>query len=176
VTNGVSDRAGTAGGLNSRRLALVFAAVAVLCGGVVWFGAARLAPALFGLDCEPESTPSVSPVYTDTTSVARLFPKLGAFTGVHWQTRAVRPRTCPDVGPMDHVTEGVVTLSPEPAARYRAGFRWDTAAPDIAAALQPFVPKSPQWTRSAEFDNATGPGGFFLDAASGTLYFVHHTS
>ncbi len=158
------------------RLALASAALAVVCGGAVCFAAARIAPAIVGLDCTPASTPSVSPVYTDATRVTRLFPKLRPFGEAHWRVREVRPRTCPDIGPMDYVTEGLVTLPAETAAAYRSGYPWTPAAPEIPATLAELAPRGARWTHSAEFDAATGPGTFYADAGSGALYFVHHTS
>ncbi len=158
------------------RLALVFAALAVVCGGAVCFAAARIMPALLGLDCTPATTASVSPVYTDRTTVTRLFPRLGPFADAHWQIREARPRTCPDIGPMDLVTEGSVTLGAQTAAVYRGGYPWaPVASLEIPAALREFVPAGASWVHSREFDAAIGPGRFYADTGSATLYFVHHS-
>jgi hypothetical protein len=158
------------------RLALVFAALTVLCGGAVCFAAVRIAPVLLGLDCEPSQTPSVSPVYTDTVAVSRRFPRLGPIEQAHWQSRQARPRTCPDIGPMDYITEGLVTLEPQTAAGYRRDHSWTPATPEIPAALAASVPAGARWTHSQDFDAAMGTGTFYADAGSATLYFVHHTS
>jgi hypothetical protein len=157
------------------RLALAFAALAVLCGGAVCVAAVQIGPALVGMDCEPSQTPSVSPVYTDATAVARLFPRLGPFEEAHWQTREARPRTCPDIGPMDYIKEGVVTLRAETAAGYRTGYAWTPATPQIPATLAVFAPAGARWVHSHELDTAIGPGTFYADAGGAALYFVYHT-
>jgi len=158
------------------KLVLAFAVLAVVCGGAACFAAVQIAPALVGLSCEPSQTPSVSPVYTDTTTVARLFPKLGAFQEAHWQTREARPRTCPDIGPMDYVKEGVVTLLPETAQQYREGYLWSFETPEIPPALAGFAPAGARWSHSQQFDAMIGTGRFYVDPVSPALFFVHHTT
>jgi len=162
----------------NQRLLLGIAAAVVLCGGAVCYGAARIVPALLDLDCEPSSTPSVSPVYTDVTAVARRFPTLPPIQTAHWQTREVRPRTCPDIGPMDYIHEGAVGLPAEAVTGYRGAYAWQPATPEIQPALRPYVPAAAAWTGSPAFDAAIGAGDtrFFLDAASGTLYYVLRTT
>jgi hypothetical protein len=116
----------------------------------------------------------VSAVSTDADRVAKLFPALGPVTGAHWQSREARPRTCPDIGPMDYVYEGIVTLA---APIDRSRYVWQPASLSIAAALSAYAPPNAQWRESRDFNDAIAPSArFYLDDGSDTVYFVSTTS
>jgi hypothetical protein len=157
---------------------LVLAGLAVLCGGAVCAGAVVLVPAALDLGgCVSATAPATSAVRTDTARVRELLPGLGAFDGVHWQAREVRPRTCPDFGPMDYVYEGAVVLAAATAQAYRQGYRWTPAVPQVTPELRPFAPAEARWMGSAELTRqvVADRGEVAIDLDSGTLHFVYRT-
>jgi hypothetical protein len=143
---------------------------------------ARLVPDILSLSgCVNATAPAVSAVSTDTAKVSTLFPRLDATQAVHWQSREARPRTCPDIGPMDYFYEGLVVLRPDAATTYRTAYQWTPAAPDIQPALRQYAPVNADWRQSRAFhDSVAGPGDlssrFFLDVGSATVYFTTGTS
>ena len=146
-------------------VALVLAALTALCVGVGCVGVAAVGPGTL-LGCETDPTPAVPAVRDDPKRVAELFPKLGEVREVHWQVREARPRTCPDLGPMDYLFDGLVSLAADPA-----GYTWQpTAAPAIPKGLVELAPRAVAWQVSTDFDAAMG-GSFHLDPDSHTLYF-----
>ena len=164
----------------STKIALVVSGLTLLCvvgvcGAAV---AARTAlPSLMG--CKDATAPTVSSVVDRPEHIRELFPKLGSVTAVHWQEREARPRTCPEIGPMDYILSGFAVLAPETATEYRQRYTWTAAtAPEVPADLRTFAPTSPQWTSSADFDRDISGGQpvFRFDHDSGTLYFTRGTT
>jgi hypothetical protein len=154
----------------------------VVCAGVVCFGVARLVPDVLSLGgCVNATAPAVSAVSTDAAKVSTLFPQLTGVQAVHWQSRESRPRTCPDIGPMDYFYEGLVVMRPDAAVTYRTGYGWAPAAPDIRPALRQYAPGNADWRQSRGFHDAVAGAAdvssyFFVDLGSGTVYFTTGTS
>jgi hypothetical protein len=146
-------------------VALIVVGLTALCVGAVCLGATAIGPgAIFGCDTDP--TPAVPTVQDDPHQVAELFPRLGAVRAVHWQIRDARPRTCPDLGPMDYVYDGLVVPAADPSGFVLA----PAAAPAIPPGLAELAPRSASWQTGAAFDAAMG-GSFWFDPGSHTLYF-----
>jgi hypothetical protein len=147
-------------------LALVLAGLTALCMVGACLGLAAVGPGTL-LGCNTDPTPAVPTVLDDPKRVAELFPRLGDVRGVHWQIRDARPRTCPDIGPMRYVYDGLVALAADPT-----GYAFVPAAapPAIPAGLAPLAPAGARWQTSADFDAAQG-ASFWLDPGSHTLYF-----
>jgi hypothetical protein len=151
-------------------VALVVVGLTALCVGAVCLGATAIGPGTI-LGCDTDPTPAVPTVQDDPHQVAELFPRLvphlGEVRTVHWQIRDARPRTCPDLGPMDYVYDGLVV----PAADPVAGFAFAPAgAPAIPPGLAELAPPGAAWQVSGAFDTAMG-GKFWFDPGSHTLYF-----
>jgi hypothetical protein len=150
----------------------------VVCAGVLCVGVLRVVPDVLDLGgCVNATAPAVSSVSTDATRVARLFPGLGPVRAVHWQSREARPRTCPEVGPMDYFYEGVVELRPEAVDR---SYRWMASTPDLMPALRQYAPPNPAWQQSHEFHDAVAGAAdtssfFYVDLDSATMYFITGT-
>jgi hypothetical protein len=146
-------------------VALVVVGLTALCVGAVCLGATAIGPGTI-LGCDTDPTPAVPTVQDDPHRVAELFPRLGAVRAAHWQVRDARPRTCPDLGPMDYVYDGLVVPAADPA-----GFVFTpAAAPAIPPGLTELAPPGAAWQVSAAFDSAMG-GKFWFDPGSHTLYF-----
>ena len=162
------------------KIALVVSGLTLLC--VVGVCGAAIAvrtalPSVMG--CTDATKPTVSSVVDRPEHIKELFPKLGPLTAVHWQEREARPRTCPEIGPMDYILTGFAVLAPETATDYRQRYTWTAATPpDVPADLRAFAPASPQWTFSDDFDRdiAGVTPMFHFDRASGTLYFTRTTT
>jgi hypothetical protein len=146
-------------------VALIVVGLTALCVGAVCLGATAIGPgAIFGCDTGP--TPAVPTVQDDPHQVAELFPRLGAVRAVHWQIRNARPRTCPDLGPMDYVYDGLVVPAADPV-----GFVFAPApAPAIPPGLAELSPPGATWQVSTAFDSAMG-AKFWREPGSHTLYF-----
>jgi hypothetical protein len=146
-------------------VALVVVGLTALCVGAVCLGATAIGPGTI-LGCDTDPTPAVPTVQDDPRQVAELFPRLGAVRAAHWQIRDARPRTCPDLGPMDYLYDGLVVPAADPV-----GFVFTpAAAPAIPPGLAELAPSGASWQTSAAFDAATG-AKFWWDPASHTLYF-----
>jgi hypothetical protein len=150
-------------------VALVVVGLTALCVGAVCAGAAALGPGTI-LGCDTDPTPAVPTVQDDPRRVAELFPRLlaqvGELRAVHWQVRDARPRTCPDLGPMDYVYDGLAVPRTDPV-----GYAFTpAAAPAIPPGLAELAPGAAAWQTSAAFDAAMG-GKFWFDPGSRTFYF-----
>jgi hypothetical protein len=146
-------------------VALVVVGLTMLCVGSVCAGAAVIGPGPI-LGCDTDPTPAVPTVQDDPHRVAGLFPRLGAVRAAHWQVRDARPRTCPDLGPMDYVYDGLVVPAADPV-----GYAFTpAAAPAIPPGLAELAPPGAAWQTSAAFDAAMA-GTFWFDPGAHTLYF-----
>jgi hypothetical protein len=155
-------------------IAVAVAAVAVLCtagtcGTITW-----LSPELADVaGCPRTIRVAVSGVQDDVHRIQAVLPGLGDVEAVHYRWREARPRTCPDLGPMDLYYEGFAVLSAPRAAELRAAYPWAPAdGPAVPAELAPFAPPNPAWQRSAAADTALD-GTYRLDANSPTVYFTY---
>jgi hypothetical protein len=162
------------------KIALFVSGVTLVCVIGVCAAAFALGPALPSfVGCRDATKPTVSSVIDRPQRIKELYPALGAFTEVHWQERELTPRTCPDIGPMDYLMSGFVVLAPDTVAGYRSRFAWIAATPaEVPEDLRRYAPANPQWTASAAFEAeiATASSHFWLDAATGTLFFTHTTA
>jgi hypothetical protein len=170
-----------------RNRALLITATAVVLGIVVCavgFVIALRIPGIAG--CE-DGPPYVSAVQADAQRVATLIPQLAAapVTGpspapsgtvapvvsAHYRWREARPRTCPDLGPMDHYYEGFALLAPAQAQALRAAYTWtDAVLPTVPAELAQYSPPGAAWRRSADLE-AGSRAKVWLDQGSDTVYF-----
>jgi hypothetical protein len=146
-------------------VALVVVGLTALCVGAVCLGATAIGPGTI-LGCDTDPTPAVPTVQDDARQVAELFPRLGEVRTVHWQIRDARPRTCPDLGPMDYVYDGLVVPAADPAGSIFT----PSAAPAIPPGLAELAPPGARWQVSGAYDAAIG-GKFWFDPGSHTLYF-----
>jgi hypothetical protein len=122
-------------------------------------------PGLAG--CPDPTKPPKSAIFTDPIQIEQRYPQLKPIQSVHWQVREARPRSCPEIGPMDYVTDGLAVLTPAQVAALPAVA--GTAPPlDIPDDLRPFTPPGPQW-RSIGAE-------LWLDPPSATVYFRHVTT
>lgn len=156
------------------RLALVLAAAGLLCTLGLCGAGAVLGPQLAEVaGCRDTGGPAVSSVRDDPGRVREILPPLGDPVAAHWRWRETRPRTCPDLGPMDYIYEGFATLPRERVGALRSAYDWiPTTAPDVPADLAPHAPAAPDWLSSPAFDAATH-AHVWLDAGSGTVYFTY---
>jgi hypothetical protein len=156
------------------RIALVVAAVVLLCTLGLCSAGAVLAPQLAEVaGCRASAGPDVSGVQDDPKRVRDVVPLLGEPVAAHWRWREARPRTCPDIGPMDYIYEGFAVLVRDRVEALRSSYGWSpSAAPDVPPELAPHGPGAPEWLRSTAFD-AEVHGQVWLDPGSATVYFTY---
>jgi hypothetical protein len=156
------------------RIAIIVSAVVLVCTIGTCVVVLTLAPTLTELaGCPTSAQPEMSGVYDDAKRVRQLLPALGEPESAHWRWREVRPRTCPEIAPMDVIFEGFAVLPPDRLAALQAGYPWEpTAAPEVPAELAAHAPAAPAWRRSAAF-NSAAQTLLWLDPASRTAYFTH---
>lgn len=95
-------------------------------------------------------------VRTDREPIAKRFPRLGAFTDVHWLGGTVGDDRVP--GPSLYFIEAVVTLTPDEVARIAsAGDLVPVASPRPRPPLAPFVSDGGTWTTSAQLEEGFAP-------------------
>jgi hypothetical protein len=160
------------------KIALIVSALMILCVGGACLTVMGIGPAANTLmGCADSTAPTVGTVKDDPRRIPQLFPAIVAadIASTHWQARDARPHPCPEIGPMDQIYSGFVTLIPETAQRYRAEYTWVPGEPpDVPEDLRAYAPADPHWRRSAEFDRdvaGTVPT-FLFDEATGTLWFT----
>jgi hypothetical protein len=166
-----------------RNRALLITATAVVVTVAVCAVGLVIAVRLPGLAGCEEGPPYVSAVQADARRLAGLIPELavapspassgpaGGFVSVHYRWREARPRTCPDLGPMDHYYEGFAVLAPERAQALRTAYTWtDAVLPTVPAELAQYSPPGAAWQRSADLD-AGSRADVWLDRGSDTVYF-----
>jgi hypothetical protein len=147
----------------------------VVCAAVSCVGLVTILPDALSLGgCVNATAPATSPVSTDAARVAKLFPRLGPVEKVHWRSSEVRPRSCPDIGPMDYVYEGVVVLRADTTLPYREPCA--AAAPEIPQPLRGYAPAGVAWRECPALHDAIAGAAdvrshFFVDAGSRTVYF-----
>ena len=152
------------------RIALIVSALTVLCTVGVCLAVLRISPSLVvSSDCPDPAKPTAGPVVDSTQRIDRMYPKLAPLETAHWQDIEVVPRTCPEVAPQTHRTEGLVVLSPQKAQEF-ADYDWTPAsAPEVTADLRKHLPAAPQWLTSRRFETEVG-GHFRYDKGTRTLY------
>lgn len=113
-------------------------------------------------------------VRTDRDPLAKRFPRLGAFTGVHWLGGTLGDDRAP--GPSTYFIEAVVALPPGVGARLQSTYGLVPAAdgPRPPPALVPFMPDGASWSRSAALESGFGPPDWgaqvWVDTGRGLAY------
>jgi hypothetical protein len=119
--------------------------------------------------CPRDLTPAQSGVVDDANRVHELLPGLGEIVSAHYRWREMRPRTCPDLGPMDFTYEGFAVL----AAGFGQAWAWLPAdTPTVPAELSPYAPAAPVWQRSPTLD-ADLHAQVWFDAGTVTVWFTY---
>jgi hypothetical protein len=127
-------------------------------------------PGLAG--CAEVTKPTKTAVITEPARIEQLFPQLKPIRSVHWQEHEARPRSCPEIGPMDYVMNGFAVITEARAAELAAAAPATAPsalpAPDVPVDLRPFAPAAASW-------QAIG-AGLLLERASATVYFTRTSS
>jgi hypothetical protein len=169
--------------VNKRNRALLITGIAVLCAVVLCGAGLVIAQRIPGIAGCEEGPPYVSAVQEDVEKIAGTVPDLAeapsaspdgrGIASTHYRWREARPRTCPDLGPMDYYYEGFAVLTAARAAALRTRYTWSSdTAPDVPAQLSQYAPPGAVWQRSTDLE-AGGRAQIWLDRGSDTVYFSY---
>jgi hypothetical protein len=102
-------------------------------------------------------------VRTDRDPIATRFPRLGAFTDVHWVGGTLGDDRVP--GPSTYFIEAVVNLAPDDVARLSGEYELTPAPapPQAPQSLAPFLEGGGAWATSDELEAGFGPQDWASD-------------